>query len=80
MRKQELIHLHRLGFALREELESTGEVSPDAFAAYDDLDVRPTSVYRGKDAHREAIGCLLACLGRGIPIDRDERVAGSPER
>ena len=62
MRKVEYVYLHGLLYETRTYLEEVRSVSPDAFAAYDDLSTRPVDIYKPKDDHEEAIKRLSADL------------------
>lgn len=62
MRKQALIHLHGLCVLLRSHFEEHRDLPPGAFESYDRLDVAPTGIHRRKDAHREAVTCLMSDL------------------
>lgn len=61
MRKQELVHFHRLLAEIRRHLVSQGDVRvpPDAFDAYDDFGVAPTSLASNKCEHRRAVEYLM---------------------
>ena len=57
MRKQELVYVHGLLVALRDFYEGqTGESIP--VPEYDAMDVRPTSIHRGKAEHEAAVFAL----------------------
>jgi hypothetical protein len=61
MRKQELVYIHGLLLGVRSFYEErTGESisTPE----YDAMDVRPTSIHRGKDEHEAAVFALSAAL------------------
>lgn len=61
MRKQELVYLHGLLLGVRdfyEERTGTSISTPE----YDAMDVRPTSIHRGKAEHEAAVFALSAAL------------------
>ena len=71
MRKQELVYVHGLLVALREFYEErTGESVPAP--EYDAMDVRPTSIHRGKAEHEAAVFALSEAMA--------ERMGTSPHR
>lgn len=85
MQKQQLIHLHRLGVALREFLDEHEDLPPEVTQDYDALNVDPTALNRPKDAHREAFSVLLADLTNAIDhaseaTDDGPPVSGHPPR
>ena len=73
MRKDEYLHLHALFVEVRDHLRRTGEVPPDAFAAYDARRGGPTGIHRRKDRHHEAIRDLRSGVRETIERRRDER-------
>lgn len=61
MRKQELVYVHGLLVALRDFYEGrTGESIPAP--EYDAMDVRPTSIHRGKAEHEAAVFALSEAM------------------
>lgn len=66
MKSQELIHIHRLLFEVRQFVEQREDAPADAFAAYDAQQIRPTHFHRGKSAHEEAVGLLLDGFGKRV--------------
>lgn len=72
MRKQELIHLHGLlketATYLEEEYRDTVDIDYDT---YDSLDVRPTSIHRSKDDHKEALYTLSKAITDAITEQYD---------
>jgi hypothetical protein len=82
MRKDELVHLHGLLTVLRAECERRG-MSPEAFAAYDELDVSPMTVYGSKAEHATAVQALtsaLAAVSDSGSADSSEGDATAEER
>lgn len=82
MRKDELVHLHSLLTVLRAEYERR-EVSPEAFADYDELDVSPMAVYGSKAEHAAAVQALasaLASVSDAGSGDSPESEAAADER
>lgn len=73
MHKQELVHLHTLCVLVRAHVEARGDVPPDAFASYDDLDVSASAIYRSKSAHRRAVRRLASDIAS--VVDEDSRSA-----
>lgn len=73
MKKQSLIHVHALLVQIRNDLHGSGEDSEHAFDEYDQFDVSPTSVHKGKDYHLKAIRLLLDGI-REILDTHEERV------
>jgi hypothetical protein len=61
MRKQELIHIHRLLVVTRNHLADQAdiEIPADAFDEYDEHEVGPTAIAKRKEAHKEAVEHLL---------------------
>lgn len=57
MRKQELIHIHALFREVSEHLERNQETRIET-PTYDELGTRPTSIHKGKPAHKEAVFAL----------------------
>ncbi|WP_435345331.1 UPF0058 family protein [Haloarchaeobius sp. HRN-SO-5] len=78
MRKQELLHLHRLLYAVRTSLETEESVSREAFAAYDDLGVWPTACNRNKRDHEIAIQHLLSGIETAIESRSDDAPPDTP--
>jgi len=71
MRKQELVYVHGLLVALRDfHEEQTGQSIPAP--EYDAMDVRPTSIHRGKAEHEAAVFALSEALA--------ERMGTPPRR
>ena len=71
MRKQELVYVHGLLLGVREFYEErTGRAIPTP--EYDAMDVRPTSIHRGKAEHEAAVFALAEALaeGMGTPAQR----------
>lgn len=71
MRKQELVYVHGLLVGLREfHEERTGQPIP--VPEYDSMDVRPTSIHRGKAEHEAAVFALSEALAEhmGTPPRR----------
>lgn len=65
MRKQELVYVHGLLLEVREFYEErTGEAVPTT--EYDTMDVRPTSIHRGKAEHEAAVFALAEALAEGM--------------
>ena len=65
MRKQELVYVHGLLLGAREFYEErTGETvsTPE----YDAMDVRPTSIHRGKAEHEAAVFALAEALAEAM--------------
>lgn len=61
MRKQELVYVHGLLAELREFYEqASGEPIPAP--EYDAMDVKPTSIHRGKPEHEEAVFALASAM------------------
>ncbi|MFC4439325.1 MULTISPECIES: UPF0058 family protein [Natrialbaceae] len=71
MKKQSLVHVHGLLTQIRSELQNCGEVPGDAYRGYEERNVSPMSIHRGKDAHREAIDLLGDGILRTIDHQRD---------
>jgi hypothetical protein len=79
MKKDELVHLHRLLTVLRTEYERRGVATEESFAAYEDLGVSPMAVYGSKDDHARAVQALASALaaasesgdGESAGVDRD---------
>jgi hypothetical protein len=71
MRKQELVYVHGLLLGVREFYEErTGEAIPTP--EYDAMNVRPTSIHRGKAEHEAAVFALAETLAEamGTPTQR----------
>ena len=65
MRKQELVYVHGLLIGVRDFYEErTGESI--AAPEYDAMDVRPTSIHRGKAEHEAAVFALAEALSEGM--------------
>lgn len=80
MRKQELVHFHRLLTEIRRHLvcQDDVRVPPDAFDAYDDFGVAPTSIASRKCEHRTAVEHLLDGLQATLtPEDTDDDVGSA---
>lgn len=61
MRKQELVYVHGLLAELREFYEqSSGQPIPAP--EYDAMDVKPTSIHRGKPQHEAAVFALASAM------------------
>ena len=66
MKTQELIHLHAVLLEVREYLEQKDNVPHGAFDSYDAQPIRPSSIHRQKDAHKNAIDLLLDGLEQSV--------------
>lgn len=67
MGKQELVYLHGLLVGLRDVYEEhTGESVPTP--EYDAMDVRPTSIHRGKAEHEAAVFALSEAMAERMDI------------
>jgi hypothetical protein len=65
MRKQELVYVHGLLLGVHEFYEErTGEAV--SIPEYDAMDVRPTSIHRGKAEHEAAVFALSEALAEQI--------------
>lgn len=78
MKKQELVHLHALFAEVRRSVELNGEPPEYAFRDYDEFGVRPTSIHRGKDAHREAMRRLSSGIIQTIDAPDVEQEGPQP--
>ena len=80
MQKDELIHIHALFFEVRQSLDETENIPVELDSMYDALDVRPTSIHKSKETHREAISTLGGSIERSLeqagtidePVERTE--------
>jgi hypothetical protein len=66
MRKDELLYVHQLLTAVRDDLERRGAVQPAALSAYDDLSVSPVAAHRQKADHERAVLALAGSLAAGL--------------
>lgn len=66
MRKQELVHLHALCALVRCDVEARPDVPSDVSSTYDEADVSPAAIYRGKRAHRRAVLTLSDDLASAV--------------
>lgn len=65
MRKQELVYVHGLLAELREFYEeATGESIPAP--EYDAMDVKPTSIHKGKPEHEAAVFALASAMAEDM--------------
>lgn len=65
MRKQELIHLHGLVTEVKKYCTQEADLSE-----YESLGTGASSIYRGKDEHREAIFVLLEAITDELSHER----------
>ena len=72
MRKRELVQLHALCSQIRERVERRYDIPDGAFERYDRTDVQPGAIYRGKEAHGEALERLLSDLRRVLAAHVEE--------
>ena len=75
MRQTELVNLHALLQMVRRDMERHGDISPDAFAAYEYQKTRPMHVHRSKREHKRAVRLLLWGIVRSIETESDLAVA-----
>jgi hypothetical protein len=69
MRKQELVYVHGLLAQLREFYEERAG-RPIPAPEYDAMDVKPTSIHRGKPEHEAAVFALAGAMAEemgGLP-------------
>ena len=71
MRHDELLNLHALLRLVRKYMEQRGDISPDAFAAYDYQHARPMHLHRPKKDHKRALRLLLWGVVRSIETESD---------
>lgn len=76
MRKKEYIHIHALLAEVTRYLIEDGSIPVETLSAYDALGTRPSSIYKSKQDHREAVLALSRaiepCL-EGTDADRHEQ-------
>lgn len=65
MRKQEFLHLHILLSEVFEYLENEYSTDFDT-GRYESLEVRPNSVYMGKEEHKEGVFALAHDIASGL--------------
>lgn len=65
MRKQELVYVHGLLAELREFYEQQGHEPIEALE-YDAMDVKPTSIHKGKPEHEAAVFALAGAMAEGM--------------
>lgn len=72
MRKQELVHFHRLLVEIRWYLAEQEEIEipAGAFDTYEDCEVKPTALTERKAAHEEAVDHLLEGLQTTVAAQR----------
>ncbi|MGQ3413593.1 UPF0058 family protein [Natrinema sp. LN54] len=75
MRHDEWMNLHALLREIRDDMEHRGDISPDAFAAYDYQHARPRHLHRQKKEHKRATRLLLWGIVRSIETESDLAVA-----
>jgi hypothetical protein len=75
MRKQEYIHLHALLAEVSTDVsENDCEVALDD---YETLGIRPSSIHKSKNDHKEAVQALATCITESVDTtteDVDDRV------
>lgn len=75
MRHDELLNLHALLREIRKDMEQRGDISPDAFAAYDYQHTRPMHLHRTKKDHKRAVRLLLWGIIRSLETESDLAIA-----
>lgn len=66
MRKQEYIHLHALLKVTSYHLIIHEGMTPEQISAYQQLNVRPTSVQQSKQQHHQAVMTLVTAIGTWV--------------
>jgi hypothetical protein len=62
MRKKEFINIHALLTEVTQYLIEDEAMPAEMLSAYAALDTRPTSIYKSKQDHREAIIVLISAI------------------
>lgn len=80
MRKQELIHTHALLLDVRKYVQSTTDY-PVPTPQYEALDIKPTSIHKGKTPHKQAAMTLLDELTSGLdtPAEDEDPISAPTE-
>lgn len=71
MKKQELIHVHGLLAAVRNQYEERSGRTVD-LSEYEQTGVKPTSIHHSKTAHQEAIFALVGCLTDTMAVEEKQ--------
>lgn len=74
MRKQELIHLHRLHVEITRFLVDQGTVSAEIWTEYDRLDTNADSIHASKSDHAEAVQLLTSTLSVTLDQPTEEQL------
>lgn len=68
MRKQELIHLHRLLAEVRKDCIQSSNITIDT-TEYESLETNTASIHRSKEQHREAVLALSDAITDELPVE-----------
>ena len=71
MKKQELIHIHGLLAAVRDQYVGRSNRYID-LSEYEGIGVKPTSIHHSKTDHQEAILALIDCLTDSMTSKEEE--------
>jgi len=78
MKKQELIHLHGLLAEVSNHFEQHMDETLEC-TAYENQEVRPTSIHKSKTEHKDAVFALAKGITGGIEDDAEERVPATAD-
>lgn len=73
MRKQEIVHVHRLLGEIAQFLVDQGTVSAKVWNEYEALGINPTSIHAQKSDHEEAVLLLATTLRATLEQLTEER-------
>jgi hypothetical protein len=78
MKKQELIHLHGLLAEVSNHFEERVD-QPIECIAYENQEVRPTSIHKSKTEHKEAVFALAKGITGSIEGETEEPVPAAAD-